>query len=80
MQNFLIKKNNSKLYTHVFILQKYKFRLCDKLITNFHYPKSTLILLITAFIGEDWKKLYKFVINNDYRFLSFGDSSLLFKK
>jgi S-adenosylmethionine:tRNA ribosyltransferase-isomerase len=54
--------------------------MCDQLITNFHYPKSTLILLIAAFIGEDWKKLYKFAIKNNYRFLSYGDSSLLFKK
>ena len=51
-----------------------------KILQNFHYPKSRLILLIDVFIEEDWKKLYKFAINNDYRFLSFGDSSLLFKK
>ena len=74
------KLNVINLNTSIFILPGYNFKMCDQLITNFHYPKSTLILLIAAFIGEDWKKLYKFAIKNNYRFLSYGDSSLLFKK
>ena len=74
------KLNIMNLNTSIFILPGYNFKICDQLITNFHYPKSTLILLIAAFIGEDWKKLYKFAIKNNYRFLSYGDSSLLFKK
>ena len=82
-ENIIIEKNKLNvinLNTSIFILPGYNFKMCDQLITNFHYPKSTLILLIAAFIGEDWKKLYKFAIKNNYRFLSYGDSSLLFKK
>jgi S-adenosylmethionine:tRNA ribosyltransferase-isomerase len=63
--------------TSIFIKPGYKFRICNGLITNFHQPASTLILLIAAFIGEDWKKIYDEAIQNNYRFLSFGDSSLL---
>jgi len=66
--------------TSIFIFPGYKFMICDQLITNFHLPKSTLILLIASFIGDDWKKVYKFALNNNYRFFSYGDSSLLFKK
>jgi S-adenosylmethionine:tRNA ribosyltransferase-isomerase len=47
------------------------------LITNFHQPGSTLILLVAAFIGENWKKVYQSALDNNYRFLSYGDSSLL---
>lgn len=63
--------------TEIFIYPGYKFRLCNALFTNFHQPGSTLILLIAAFIGEDWKNIYESALNNDYRFLSYGDSSLL---
>ncbi len=64
-------------YTEIMIFPGYKFRVCDGLITNFHMPGSTLILLIAAFIGKDWKKIYNEALNNEYRFLSYGDSSLL---
>lgn len=64
--------------TEIFILPSYTFRVCDALITNFHMPETTLILLVAAFIGEDWKKIYQSALDNDYRFLSYGDSSLLF--
>ncbi len=64
--------------TEIFILPSYTFRVCDALITNFHMPETTLILLVAAFIGEDWKKNYQSALDNDYRFLSYGDSSLLF--
>ena len=64
--------------TEIFILPSYTFRVCDALITNFHMPETTLILLVAAFIGEDWKKIYQTALDNDYRFLSYGDSSLLF--
>ncbi|HEY8367121.1 MAG TPA: S-adenosylmethionine:tRNA ribosyltransferase-isomerase, partial [Bacteroidia bacterium] len=47
------------------------------IITNFHQPKSTLLLLVSALIGEDWTKVYAEAMENDYRFLSYGDSSLL---
>lgn len=64
-------------HTEIFIYPGYTFRLCKGLITNFHLPGSTLILLVAALIGEDWRKVYNEALANDYRFLSFGDSSLL---
>jgi S-adenosylmethionine:tRNA ribosyltransferase-isomerase len=48
------------------------------IVTNFHQPQSTLLLLVAAAIGEDWKKVYQFALTNDYRFLSYGDGSLLY--
>jgi S-adenosylmethionine:tRNA ribosyltransferase-isomerase len=51
--------------------------MCDGLITNYHMPNSTLILLVAAFIGNDWRKVYQEALDNNYRFLSYGDSSLL---
>ncbi|MBQ5863969.1 MAG: S-adenosylmethionine:tRNA ribosyltransferase-isomerase, partial [Bacteroidales bacterium] len=48
------------------------------LVTNFHQPQSTLLLLISAFVGGEWQKIYNYALNNDFRFLSYGDSSLLF--
>ncbi|MBX2842512.1 MAG: S-adenosylmethionine:tRNA ribosyltransferase-isomerase [Flammeovirgaceae bacterium] len=65
--------------TEIFIFPGYQFKVCEALITNFHQPSSTLILLVAAFIGNDWRKIYREALNNDYRFLSYGDSSLLFK-
>jgi S-adenosylmethionine:tRNA ribosyltransferase-isomerase len=66
--------------TSIYIVPGYKFRLCKSLITNFHQPASTLILLVAAFIGEDWKTIYDEALSNGYRFLSYGDSSLLIPK
>ena len=63
--------------TEIFIFPGYKFRVIDGLVTNFHMPKSTLVLLIAALVGEDWKQIYDHALANDYRFLSYGDSSLL---
>jgi S-adenosylmethionine:tRNA ribosyltransferase-isomerase len=63
--------------TSIFIKPGYTFRVCNALITNFHQPGSTLILLVAAFIGHDWKRVYESALQNDYRFLSYGDSSLL---
>ncbi|MEM6965056.1 MAG: S-adenosylmethionine:tRNA ribosyltransferase-isomerase [Bacteroidota bacterium] len=63
--------------TEIFLYPGYTFRMCDGLITNYHMPNSTLILLIAAFIGADWRKVYQAALDNDYRFLSYGDSSLL---
>ena len=63
--------------TEIFIFPGYRFRVCQGLITNFHLPKSTLILLIAALIGEDWRKVYEHALQVNYRFLSYGDSSLL---
>jgi S-adenosylmethionine:tRNA ribosyltransferase-isomerase len=58
----------------------YQFKIPSGIITNFHQPQSTLLLLIAAFIGEDWRKVYQHALNNDYRFLSYGDSSLLWRE
>ncbi len=63
--------------TSIYIIPGYTFRVCQALITNFHQPASTLILLVAAFIGEDWKKIYDEALSRGYRFLSYGDSSLL---
>ncbi len=65
--------------TEIFIFPGYEFKVCDGLITNFHLPGSTLILLVAAFIGERWREVYAEALRNDYRFLSYGDSSILFK-
>lgn len=63
--------------TEIFIVPGYQFKLCQGLITNFHQPESTLMLLVAAFIGPDWKKVYQQALEQNYRFLSYGDSSLL---
>jgi S-adenosylmethionine:tRNA ribosyltransferase-isomerase len=65
--------------TEIMIIPGYRFKVSNALITNFHQPKSTLLLLISAFIGEKWKEIYDYALANDFRFLSYGDSSLLFR-
>jgi S-adenosylmethionine:tRNA ribosyltransferase-isomerase len=66
--------------TSIYIMPGYHFCTADALITNFHQPGSTLMLLVAAFIGDDWKRVYQqALVENEYRFLSYGDSSLLFK-
>lgn len=65
--------------TQIMIVPSFRFRCLDALITNYHQPKSTLLLLVAAFVGDDWKKIYAHALARDYRFLSYGDSSLLFK-
>ena len=55
----------------------FRFRIVKRIITNFHQPKSTLLLLVSAYIGDDWRKMYGYALDNDFRFLSYGDSSLL---
>jgi len=63
--------------TRLLIAPGYRFRIVGRLITNFHQPGSTLLLLIAAFAGKDWKKIYSYALDNNFRFLSYGDSSLL---
>jgi S-adenosylmethionine:tRNA ribosyltransferase-isomerase len=78
-----MKKNNSdKLITktQLLIAPGYQFKIINALITNFHQPQSTLLLLVAALIGKDWKKAYEYALKNDFRFLSYGDGCLLFKK
>ena len=55
----------------------YHFRIVNRIVTNFHQPKSTLLLLVSAYVGDDWHKIYDYALANDFRFLSYGDSSLL---
>ena len=66
--------------TSLMIAPGYRFRYPDILVTNFHQPKSTLLLLIAAFIGDDWKKTYDYALASGFRFLSYGDSCLFFRK
>ena len=76
-----MKKNNINILeasTSMMIIPGYRFRIPAALITNFHQPKSTLLMLIAAFVGDEWKKIYAHAIANNYRFLSYGDSNLLF--
>jgi S-adenosylmethionine:tRNA ribosyltransferase-isomerase len=77
-----IRNNNKESITaktEVIIVPGYEFKLVDILITNFHQPNSTLLLLIAAFVGESWKDIYNYALENNFRFLSYGDSSLLFR-
>ena len=55
----------------------FRFRIVRRIITNFHQPKSTLLLLVSAYLGDDWRRMYQYALENDFRFLSYGDSSLL---
>ncbi len=55
----------------------FKFRIVSRIVTNFHQPKSTLLLLVSAYIGDDWRRMYRYALDNGFRFLSYGDSSLL---
>lgn len=73
-------KNINFIYsqTHILIAPGYTFRIAKALITNFHQPQSTLLLLVAAAIGENWKRVYEYAMQNDFRFLSFGDGSLLY--
>ncbi len=63
--------------TRLMIIPEYTFQMADRMITNFHQPGSTLLMLVAAFIGEDWKRVYDYALTNNFRFLSYGDSSLL---
>ena len=65
--------------TQLMIAPGYQFKLAHGIITNFHQPKSTLLLLVSAMIGDDWKKVYTYALENDFRFLSYGDGCLLIK-
>ncbi len=78
-----LKDNNMdelKIGTRIIIVPGFRFRIVDILVTNFHQPQSTLLLLISAFVGGDWKTIYDYALEHDFRFLSYGDSSLLFRR
>lgn len=69
-----------KVGTRIIIVPGYRFKVVDILVTNFHQPKSTLLLLISAFVDGDWRTIYDYALSHDFRFLSYGDSSVLFRK
>jgi S-adenosylmethionine:tRNA ribosyltransferase-isomerase len=65
--------------TSLLIAPGYNFQIPRALVTNFHQPQSTLLLLVAAFVGPDWRKLYTYALEQDFRFLSYGDGCLLFR-
>jgi S-adenosylmethionine:tRNA ribosyltransferase-isomerase len=81
LMKYLKHNNISRLYssTQIIIVPGYEFKAISGLITNFHQPKSTLLLLISAFVGDDWNRIYAHALKNNYRFLSYGDSNLYLK-
>ena len=78
--NWLQENKQEKLFTQsqILIAPGYSFRIADGIITTFHQPQSTLLLLVAAAVGNDWRKIYAHALENDFRFLSYGDGSLLF--
>ena len=78
--NWLKKNNQQRLFTQsqILIAPGYTFKIANALVTNFHQPQSTLLLLVAAAIGDDWKKIYDHAMQHDFRFLSYGDGSLIF--
>jgi S-adenosylmethionine:tRNA ribosyltransferase-isomerase len=76
-----MKENNLQRIitsTQILISPGYQYKVAKGIITNFHQPQSTLLLLVAAVVGNDWKKIYQYALENDFRFLSYGDGSLLF--
>jgi S-adenosylmethionine:tRNA ribosyltransferase-isomerase len=63
--------------TQIMIAPGYNFKIVNGLVTNFHQPQSTLLLLVAGLIGNDWRKVYDYALENNFRFLSYGDGSLL---
>lgn len=78
---FLVENGEKavRFSTQIIIVPGYDFKFISGMVTNFHQPQSTLLLLIAAFLGNDWQKVYDFAMNNDFRFLSYGDSNLYLK-
>lgn len=78
---YLNERNLTSLYasTSILIVPGYEFRMTNGMVTNFHQPRSTLLLLISAWTGKKWKEIYTFALENGFRFLSYGDSSLLLR-
>lgn len=78
--NWMKINNRKKIFTQsqILIAPGYHFKIAKAIITNFHQPQSTLLLLVAAAIGDDWRKVYAYAMQHDFRFLSYGDGSLLF--
>ena len=66
--------------TQIIIVPGYELKVANGLITNFHQPQSTLLLLVASIVGDHWKKIYSYALENNFRFLSYGDGSLIWKK
>ncbi len=79
--NYLIIKKTERLFiqTQIIIAPGYSFKIIDGMVTNFHQPKSTLLLLVSAMIGKKWKEIYEYALTHDFRFLSYGDGCLIYK-
>jgi S-adenosylmethionine:tRNA ribosyltransferase-isomerase len=77
---WMAENNKQSIFTQtqILIAPGYTFRIANMLVTNFHQPRSTLLLLVAAAIGNDWKKMYDYALQNDFRFLSYGDGNLIF--
>ena len=80
IKNYMLFNNLNELNasTSIIIAPGYNFKFVLGLITNFHQPKSTLLALVAAMVGNNWKEIYDYALNNNFRFLSYGDSSILF--
>lgn len=74
------KANSLFTKTLIIIAPGYQFKITNGMITNFHQPKSTLLLLVAAMAGIQWKAIYEYAINNNFRFLSYGDGCLIFNE
>jgi S-adenosylmethionine:tRNA ribosyltransferase-isomerase len=80
LANWLKKNDQQRLFTQsqILIAPGYQFKIANAIITNFHQPQSTLLLLVAAAIGDGWKNIYDHAMQHDFRFLSYGDGSLIF--
>ena len=78
--NWMRKRNMDRIFTQtqLLIAPGYQFRIVNALVTNFHQPQSTLLLLVAAAVSDDWKMIYNHALGNDFRFLSYGDGNLIF--
>ena len=79
LHDYMLRKGLDRIHSHtrIMIAPGYKYRIVKAIVTNFHQPKSTLLLLVSAFVSGDWRKIYDYALSHDFRFLSYGDSSLL---
>ncbi len=79
--DYLDRLGETTLYasTRIIIAPGYTYRIVDGMITNFHQPCSTLLLLVSAFIGDSWIDIYNYALNHNFRFLSYGDACLFLK-
>ena len=79
LDSYLERHNRSTLHssTQIIIAPGYDYKIVKMLVTNFHQPQSTLLLLVSAFVKGDWRHIYDYALDHDFRFLSYGDSNLL---